>query len=354
MEEKVEEEVVVDENQNNDFLSMSDEEFDKMVGEGELHIPEEVVEDEEKETDESVEVTEETSEEAEEVPEEAEENEEIDYKARYEDLASPFKANGKDMQVDSVEDMRHLMQMGANYNKKMAGLKPNLKLLKMLENNGMLDLEKLEYLIDLDKKNPEAITRAVKESGIDPLDIDTEAESSYVPNKYEVDDSQLELDDVLDSIRETPSFQDTIDTVTNKWDDASKKVILAQPSVLKVINDHKTTGIYDQIMTKVSSEKVLGRLNGLSDIEAYKQVGDAIQAQGGFDELIQVGNSTDSKDTNETEPKQEADTQVTKNRKLSARSSKGGVSKKAVKDQNFNPLALSDEEFDKLINSNYV
>ena len=36
-------------------------------------------------------------------------------------LFSPFKANGREMQVSSVEDIRTLMQMGANYNKKMEG-----------------------------------------------------------------------------------------------------------------------------------------------------------------------------------------------------------------------------------------
>ena len=59
---------------------------------------------------------------------------ELDYKAEYEKLLKPFKANGRDIQVGSVDDAIALMQMGANYNKKMAALKPNMKLLKMLEN----------------------------------------------------------------------------------------------------------------------------------------------------------------------------------------------------------------------------
>ena len=87
------------------------------------------------------------------------------------------------------------MQMGANYNKKMAALKPNLKLLKLLENNGLLSEEKLSFLIDLDKKNPDAITKLVKDSGLDPLEMDV-SKSDYKPNTYTVHDREVELDSV--------------------------------------------------------------------------------------------------------------------------------------------------------------
>lgn len=101
----------------------------------------------------------------------------IDYEAAYKQLTATFRANGKDIQVNSVEDAITLMKMGANYNKKMAGLKPNLRLMKMLENNNLLDESKLTYLIDLDKKDPEAIKKFIKDSGVDPLDIDTEKDT---------------------------------------------------------------------------------------------------------------------------------------------------------------------------------
>src|SRR5690606_38757650 len=96
----------------------------------------------------------------------------VDHKAIVDKLFAPFKANGKEMVVDNVDDAVALMQMGANYNKKMAALKPNLKLLKLLENNNLLSEEKIGFLIDLDKKNPAAIGKLLKDSGIDPLDVD--------------------------------------------------------------------------------------------------------------------------------------------------------------------------------------
>ena len=74
---------------------------------------------------------------------------EFDYESAYKKVSEPFKANGIDMQVKDPQDIVRLMQMGANYQKKMAQLKPNLKLIKMLEKNELLDEVKLHNLIDL-------------------------------------------------------------------------------------------------------------------------------------------------------------------------------------------------------------
>ena len=41
----------------------------------------------------------------------------------------------------------------------------------MLENAGITDENQLAYLIDLSNKNPQAIQKLVKDSGIDPLDM---------------------------------------------------------------------------------------------------------------------------------------------------------------------------------------
>ena len=148
--------------------------------------------------------------------EESSESTELDFAEEFKKLTAPFKANGKDMQINTVDEARTLMMMGANYNKKMAGLKPSLRILKTLENNGLLDEDKLNYLIDLDKKDPGAINKLMKDSGINPLDLEDEA-TTYKPKAYNASNREVELDAVLDDIRDTPAFKDTIDIVGNKW-----------------------------------------------------------------------------------------------------------------------------------------
>lgn len=125
-----------------------------------------------------------------------------DYEKLYNELLSPFRANGKEIQIDKVEDARRLMQMGANYNKKMAALKPHLKTLKLLENNGLLDEQKLSFYIDIEQKKPEAIAKLLKDSNIDPLDFDLE-KNDYKASTYTVDDREIELDTVLDELKDS-------------------------------------------------------------------------------------------------------------------------------------------------------
>ena len=277
---------------------------------------------------------------------------EIDYKAAYERLVAPFKANGKEIAVKGVDDAIELMQMGANYNKKMAALKPNLKIMKLLENNGLLDESKLSYLIDLDKKDPDAINKLIKDSGIDPLDLSADKAGEYKPKKYSVDDLEIELDTVLDELQDTPTYTKTLDIVSNKWDGPSKKVIANSPQILKVINSHVQSGIYDLIHAEMESERVYGRLNGLSDIEAYRQVGDAIQARGGFNHLGSSQGKTETPPVIVTPKPKPAEDDKLKDKKRAASTSKPAASSTGNAD--FNPLALSDDDFAKHANGKYV
>ena len=279
----------------------------------------------------------------------------IDFEAEYKRLLAPFKANGRDIAVKSVDDAIALMQMGANYNKKMAALKPNLKLMKLLENNGLLSEDKIGFLIDLEKKNPAAINKLVKDSGIDPMDLDAEKASGYKQTAYTVDDREIELDTVLDVIQGSPSYNRTLEIVSTKWDAASKQVIAGNPQLLKVINGHVDSGIYDLISREVEGERLFGRLNGLSDIEAYRQVGDALHAKGAFNSLAQGSSQNQQKPATPpvvVTPKPKVEDDKLKDKRRAASSTKPAAPTSTPKD--FNPLALSDEEFNKLVNKQFL
>lgn len=279
-------------------------------------------------------------------------DQQIDYKAAYTKLTAPFKANGRDMAVKDVDDAIALMQMGAHYNKKMAALKPNFKLLKMLENNGLLSEEKISFLIDLDKKNPGAINKLVKDGGINPLDLDGDKASEYKQTAYTVDDQEIELDNVLDELKDSPSYNRTLEVVGDKWDIASKKVVAANPQLLKVINAHIDSGIYDRINKVIESERVFGRLAGLSDIEAYRQVGDRLHAEGKFVQVNDPRQQTTPTPVVVAPNPKKVDDDKLKDKRRAASSTKPAAQVTTPKD--FNPLALSDEEFSKQVQSKYL
>jgi hypothetical protein len=265
----------------------------------------------------------------------------VNYQEEYEKLLTPFKANGREMKVDNVDEARQLMQMGANYNKKMAALKPSFRIIKTLENNELLDEEKVNFLVDLvSKKKPEAISKFMTDAGVDPYDLNLEENTEYKPESHLVSEKEMELDDVLREIQTTEHYERTMNEITGKWDQASKRVLLDNPQLISAINEHVGSGIYDQIMATVEKERILGRLVGMSDLEAYKAIGDAIQARGGFAQP----NEPTPKRTASQDPK-------TKSRKRAAAPTKGKPSKTGG--PAVNPLALSDEEFEK-INSKFI
>lgn len=336
--EEKNEETTVEETSNDEEIS----EEESALADDDEGISEELGSDESGDTEEKEEKPVENKEEKKEA------SNQIDYKAEYEKLLSPFKANGKDISVKSVDDAIALMQMGANYHKKMAALKPSMRILKLLENHKLLDEAKLSFLIDLDKKDPGAINKLVKDSKIDPMDIDSEKADQYKGNQYTVNDKELELDTVLLEIQDSPGYSKTLEIVVNTWDINSKRVISDNPELLRLINDHVDTGIYDVISAEVESEQRLGRLKGLSDLEAYRQVGDAIQARGGFNHLFQ-GSSQDTKENLpagtvvKPKPKKETEDKLEDKRKAAGLTKSGKAPVKA----DFNPLNMSDEEFEK-------
>lgn len=268
----------------------------------------------------------------------------VDAQAQLNKLFAPFKANGRDIKIDSVDEAIKLMQQGANYNKKMAALKPSLKVLKMLENNGLLDEQKITYLIDLDKKNPDAISKLIKESGIDPLDVNTQEEPKYTPGNYSVSDAQVNLDAVLDSIEHTPTYNRTMTVILDEWDDNSKRALANEPNLIPLINEHVANGIFDTIASEMMKQRALGNLSGLSDLQAYEAIGKQLAAQGAF-------NKKPTQQPVEVKPKVPAqdDTERAAKRKAASPSKQT----QATKEPDLNPLSMSDEEFEKAFNSKF-
>lgn len=261
-------------------------------------------------------------------------------------LFTPFKANGKDIKIDSVEEAIALMQMGANYSKKMAGLKPNLRVLKMLENNGLLDETKLTYLIDLDKKNPGAINKLVKDSGVDPLSIDLDASPEYTPGQYSVSDLEMQVTDVLDNIQQTnPDNYGNILQAITSMDAVSKSEISKDPALLNHLSDHMQAGIYERITNELEKRQMLGQLTGPSWIHNYYAVGESLRQQGKLFPEVTPPKTDPIIDPAKVKPKGDSN----KKRAVATPRSTPTTSK----DKAFDPLAMSDEEFLRIVQNKH-
>jgi hypothetical protein len=271
-------------------------------------------------------------------------SDEIDYKAKYEELMAPFRANGKDIKVETPEDLLRLAKMGVGFNARMTALKPIRKVAKMLENAGLMDEEKISYLIDLSNHNPDAINKLIKQSGINPLDIDTESTDGYKPNTYTVDDRQLDFDEALIDLKQSPTLQATLDVVSNKWDEASRRKLYDTPREIQKLDSQIQAGIFDKIMERVENEKILGRIpSSVSDIEAYNFIGNKMNEEGAF-------NTPASSTSPKTPVKPKVNAQLNSRKRAAAT-----TRSKPTKQQSIpaNVLSLDDAEFEKLM-PNYI
>lgn len=265
-----------------------------------------------------------------------EETDSVDYEKAYKEVFKPFKANGKEIKINTPEEAIQLMQMGANYNKKMAGIKEQLPYLKMLEKNQLLDTDKLSYAIDLLNGDERAIAKLVKEHDLDLYDI--EEDEDYAPSDKSVSKQELEFTEVVEELQNSNHYDRTLEVVREEMDDNSKRFIVENPQVMKVIESHIDMGIYDTIKGEVDRLNAIdNRLNGLSSLEAYKVVGDSLNEQG------KLGNPNQE---SKQDSKQKKAQQTKQKRKAAAKPKSNPTPKNNNK--TISPLEMSDEEFAKL------
>lgn len=204
----------------------------------------------------------------------------IDYKAAYENMMKPLRANGKDIELRSPDELIKLAQQGANFTLKSQQLAPYRKVLQMLQNNDLLSEDKLTYLIDLDKRNPEAIKKLLTDSGIDPMDIDTSVPPAYTPGNHKVSNEEANFQSALDDMSASDEGKATLHVINTSWDQASKDMLWSNPEIMGLMLEQKKSGIYDTISTEIDRQRMLGQIPAnMSFLTAYKTVGDQMVAQ---------------------------------------------------------------------------
>ena len=270
--------------------------------------------------------------------EETDEVSEIDYKAFYETMTKPFRANGREVQISNVDDAIRLMQQGANYSKKMEELKPKRALIKTLEQHGLTDKEQLGYLVDLANKDPKAIAKLVKESGIDLYEFDVEQANEYSPNLQIQEPTAFE--DIVSEI--TANNPDAIDVlnIIGQWDDETKDFLYNKPDGLRIFAEHKANGFFDKVVGIIENERMFGRMTDKTYLEAYADIEAMLNAQ----------NAQQSKPQSftGTRPNQNKPMQVSNDKKR-----KAGMPNSANTAQTttFNPLTITDEELIQYLSS---
>lgn len=210
-----------------------------------------------------------------EVSEESQESEEVnelDYKESYTHLMQPLKVSGKEVQVKSIDDARSLISMGIDYSRKMRDIKPLRAIGETLSeaglyNDGEIDEAALMRLVDIQNGDRDALASLMREKSIDVLDIETD-DVEYTPQTQMVSQDAIEIQEVQTKLEDLGTLNDVISAVSD-LDDTSKAFFNSNPGNLLKLSEDIDTGVYDEVMGTIEYERSLGRLNGISDIDAY-------------------------------------------------------------------------------------
>ena len=314
-----------------DFESMSDEEFSQYMANEEKIIASQKEPKAEQETESKP-----RRKEKETPEEESDETPSFDYKAAYESLFKPFKANGKEIAPRSMEDIVSLMQMGANYTKKMQLMAPMKRAVESLNKAGINE-EELNFLIDIHNGDQEAIKALLKRSKIDPMDMDLE-DTNYRPNANLASDEDVEFSDAIQDAHD--SLPRINEILKDTWDAKSKEQLLQNPALIRGLHEEIQMGRFDGVQKIVESEKMFGRYKGVSDIDAYIDVVTKLVAQQQQQQGMAKPQAAKSAAPRQSKPV--PDKSKAAPTRAKAKSSKKG--QMTVEDL----FSLSDEEFERL------
>ena len=315
-----------------DFESMSDEEFSQYMANEEKIIASQ------KEPKEEQKAEPKQKEKVEDAPEveESDKTPSFDYKAAYESLFKPFKANGKEIAPRSMEDIVSLMQMGANYTKKMQLMAPMKRAVESLNKAGINE-EELNFLIDVHRGDKEAIKTLLKRNEIDPMDVDLE-DTHYRPNANLASDEDVEFSDALQDAHD--SLPRINEILKDTWDAKSKEQLLQNPALIRGLHEEIQMGRFDGVQKIVESEKMFGRYKGVSDIDAYIDVVTKLVAQQQQQQGMAKPQAAKSAAPRQSKP-------VPDKSKAAPTRTKAKSSKKSQMTME-DLFSLSDEEFEKL------
>lgn len=262
---------IQDQDTSVDLAAMSDEDFVKSMDSAETVAPEAIPTTEEAPTP-TVEAS------AEAPSPEAATPATVDYEEFFKTVTKPFKANGKDFQVLDPNDAISLMQKGTDYVKKMTEIKPLRRIGKLLEENKLSE-DDLAYLIDLKNKKPEAIAKLLKDSEVDLYGFDVEQGNDYAPVAPVVNEVDDALQSTLDDLQaNSATFSQTIAVVGQQWDVKSRETVAQHPQLLRILDAQIASGAFAKIDSVVQYERALGRLEGMTDIQAYTEIERRLQA----------------------------------------------------------------------------
>lgn len=279
------------------------------------------------------------------------------YKETYDRITAPFKASGREFQVRNVDEAISLMQKGVDYTKKQQALKPRLVEMRTLEEQGMLG-NNLNFAIDLFRGNPQALSKLIKERGIDIKQLLPQVDdygneqkpaidpSTYTPNNYTISPEKLRFQEVVDTLNETGMYS-KVDTALDDFDSESKATFASNPNYYLVLSDLIQKGHYEPIKNELEHLRIVGdpAIEGKNYMDAFSVVANRYFNSLNTQQGQQPNTYQQQQQPNQQAFQQQRQYQQVQQRKQGASPVRSSPNRAVTQ---YDPLKCSDEEFAKI------
>lgn len=281
-----------------------------------------------------------------------------DYERAYKELLKPLWARGHNFTPRNIDEVKTLMSQGVDYLYKTQQLAQYRKQVDLLRKENITDAD-LTFMIDLKKKDPEAIKKFFADNNINPYDIDTTSAVNYQPKTHMTDDASLQLQDSVRNLMDLPDGRACYNSLVHDLDKQSQDYFLKEPGLLNTFYQHQhisvgnNKSLYDMIKDEIDHAKALGQLpQNMPFLQAYRTVGDnllsQVQGQAGNQNIQPSRNQVNSY-ASATAPEVHQRLGSIKDRaNVNDRVRSAGVSpksKSARSGKSVNPFDMPDDEF---------
>ena len=187
-------------------------------------------------------------------------------------LTKPFKASGREVVFKDPQDILRLMQQGFDYQKKMAGFKPQKRIIKTLEQHGLLDEAKLNQLIELSQGKPEAVAQFLKDRNIDTFELPDVEEKPHQYGNYMVNEQQVEFEKKVNELRGT-QYGNAVLNFVNSLPDQDFTTVFNNQRILDDLAFHAQSGLLDDALNQLAADRAVGKVpSDMTPLDAYNAI----------------------------------------------------------------------------------
>jgi hypothetical protein len=298
------------------------------------------------------------------------------YEDFYNEVTGEFVANGKVVRgPNDPKKIIQSLQQSAGFSDKMKAFKQYRPFLKPLREKGLLDNpDKFNLMINAIDGDPDAVKTLLKQSNIDPLEVDLD-ELKYEPTNTIASNIEVALDDVIDTAAQYGVKERVEEVISKDWDEDSVVELLNDPESSADLVSHLSNGVYDMVQQKIAQKKMSDPYGAYSNKRAIDQYREAAveleqeylqnqsyqaQQQQQMQQAPQFSEADIQAEMNrlrEEQSKQDYSQKVNSNSEVDkARKKAASVSKRKPRgnkkrNEDFDPMKLSDDEFEDMLQS---